>query len=684
VTNPPADDLARVQALEALLRAGGATEVVRAFAAEAPRDADAANLLGRAHVALGDLASARAAFERARALAPEDARAVSNLANVAAAEGDLERAVALYEEALSLRPEAPKTLANLAALLDRLGRSDEAHEAATKALELDPTAASAAVTVSRAIGRAEGAAAALAFLESRSACRGPLVEGEKGTRLLELDRVVEARAHLERAVAVSPDNATLIASLGACLRRLDRFSDAIEILRRALALAPDLRTAHLSLGMCLREVGEATDAVAHLATAERLSGFDPDTGSAKLCAMLLDERASVEAIASAHRDWGARVSRSGEAWTAPRERRPGPLRVGYLSGHFRSHVVMSFLAETLRAHDRGRFDVRLLSCGVKHDQTTAALRRALPFVDLAALRGDALEAAVRELDLDVLVDLDGHTGDADDTRIASLAKRLARAQATYLGYPSSTGLTAVDYRITDGRADPPGTELEFTEELVRLPDLAWAFTPPCDVEPRRARPRVEGPVVLGCMSRLEKIGPSTLAAWRRILEARPATRLVLKARVFADPGVRARVLATFGAALEGRVQLRAWVGTAREHYEAYREIDVALDTFPYNGTTTICDALWMGVPMVSRWGETAASRVGRALLGAVGLDRYAAADFDEYVARVVELVDDDAERLRLHAELPGRARASSLGDPVRLARQLEEAYVTMARRHGVG
>lgn len=665
--------------LEALLASGRPAEVVESCSRLPERDAALENLLGRALVATGDLAGAERAFRAARAADPGDPRFASNLGNVLRSQGNLEGAVALYRESLAGRPDAPRVLSNLGVTLNDLGRHREARVVLERAISLEPSLVSAIIALSRALLGLDEAEPSIALLERAltGLPESPLLAAELGSRLLDRDRLEEASSWLERAALAAPNDGGIAAALGACLRRRGLYARAIATLERALAVAPDLAQAHLSLGQCLREVGRSHEAVEELAFAERAMGFESGVGSAKLCAMLFDEQASAPSIREAHAAWGARVAarRRGARAPAPRRARRRPLRVGYLSGHFRTHVIMNFLLGLFGAHDPAAVELHLLSCGSVHDVVSAELARRFSFHDLHAHDEAAFADAVVALDLDVLVDLDGHTGNTGDSRLLALADRLATVQATYLGYPSTTGLATIDYRISDAMTDPEGAEIEFTETLHRLPRIVWSYAPFGSPSPRPRAPSDE--VVFGCFSRLEKIGESTLATFRRILLARPDARLVLKSRVYSDEGIAARVRAALGSDVARRVDLRPWVGTLTEHYQSYAEIDVVLDTFPYNGTTTICDALWMGVPVVSRSGDTSASRVGRSLLGAVDLGAWVAPSFDEYVDRAVALSRDRELRARLHAELPSRVRSGPLGDPVGLARALEAAYGVM-------
>jgi predicted O-linked N-acetylglucosamine transferase (SPINDLY family) len=279
------------------------------------------------------------------------------------------------------------------------------------------------------------------------------------------------------------------------------------------------------------------------------------------------------------------------------------------------------------------------------------------------------------MDLDVVVELAGHT----DTKILRLFRhRLAPVQLTYLGFPSTTGLDAFDGRITDIDADPPGSESQYTEPLQRLDRCAWAYLP-SDLPPIRERASGE-PVRFGSFNRIEKLSPTLLSAWRAILEAVPTARLQLRTRALEQPSVRQRLLAHFPSDQHARIEFARWVTDERAAIVGYGDIDIALDSFPYHGTTTTCDALWMGVPVVSWQGEWSASRVGGSLLAAVGLRDLAVSSRDAYIAKAVELANDAPRRAGFRQRARAILASSALGDPAGLAASLEALFERLTTR----
>lgn len=333
-----------------------------------------------------------------------------------------------------------------------------------------------------------------------------------------------------------------------------------------------------------------------------------------------------------------------------------PLRVGYLSGDFFTHSV-SYFIEAALAYPAG-VQTYCYSNAAHEDETTARLRAlAYRWRRVHGLSAHEVAARIRKDRIDVLVDLSGHTA---GNRLDVMALKPAPVAVTYCGYPNTTGLRTIDYRLTDAEADPWDTEQRFTEALVRLPRCFLCYTPPLDA-PEVAPPPHEarGYVTFACFNNLCKVNDAVLAVWARILGAVPGSRLLLKSKGFANPEVRARVVGKLERlGVEGeRVTCEPWTAARWDHLAAYGGADIALDTFPYAGTTTTCESLFMGVPVVTLTGAGHAQNVGRSLLRAVGLPEWVAGSVEEYVATACALA---AEKGRL-SEMRRMLRVQVLG-----------------------
>jgi predicted O-linked N-acetylglucosamine transferase (SPINDLY family) len=353
-----------------------------------------------------------------------------------------------------------------------------------------------------------------------------------------------------------------------------------------------------------------------------------------------------------------------------------PLRVGYLSGDFYRHSVSFFFEPLLKNHDGAKFQTVCYSSVQQPDETTARLKESTSLWRECSELGDGeLAERVRGDGIDILVDLAGHTG--AKVRLPALLQKPAPLQVSWLGYPNSTGISSIDYRLTDADADPAGEgDRWYSERLVRLPDGFLCYQPPVDApEPAPAPLLHNGFVTFGSFNILPKLSASTVALWAELLREVPDARLLLKCHPLGDQRTRERVLRLFARfGVDPRRLTLLPVVPAQEHLALYREIDLALDPFPYNGTTTTCEALWMGVPVLTLTGDSHAGRVGTSLLKRVGLPELVARDTGEYLAIARSLAADRDRLSRYRGELRQMMAASPLCDGELFARNVEAAY----------
>ncbi|RYE78114.1 MAG: hypothetical protein EOP19_21955, partial [Hyphomicrobiales bacterium] len=341
------------------------------------------------------------------------------------------------------------------------------------------------------------------------------------------------------------------------------------------------------------------------------------------------------------------------------------------------HPVAQFLGHLLPQFDRRDVDIRLYANQAKGDNITAQLKQdADGWHPIHDLDDSAAEQLIRSHEIDVLIDLSGHTG---GNRMPLFARRPAPVQAAWLGYSGTTGLAAIDYIIADENVIPPGDEHHFAETPLRLPDVYLCYDPPnlTGFTATVAPPPVlaNGFVTFGTYNKLDKVSDATVACWAAVLKAVPDSRLLLKAKPLEMDEVRQATAARFaahGIAVE-RLLLKSQTASALLHFQSYSEIDICLDPFPYNGTTTTCDAFWMGVPMVTLVGDRFISRVGSSLLRAVGLGDLVAENVEDYVAIAARLASDVPRLERIRASLRHDLLTSPLGDAPRFARSFEAA-----------
>ncbi|HEX8524435.1 MAG TPA: hypothetical protein VF669_19420, partial [Tepidisphaeraceae bacterium] len=286
-----------------------------------------------------------------------------------------------------------------------------------------------------------------------------------------------------------------------------------------------------------------------------------------------------------------------------------------------------------------------------------------------------LDALIRQHRIDILIDLAGHTA---GNRLIVFGRKPAPVQVTYLGYPDTTGVATVDFRITDTLADPPGAEQFHTEKLLRIPQCFLCFQPPPQAPPVSDAARNQKRITFGSFNNFAKVSPEVATLWAQILHALPTATLLIKSRGLADPGTQQLVRDLFhrAGADVSRLDIRSHAPRYIDHLAAYDEVDIALDTFPYHGTTTTCEALWMGVPVITLTGPTHASRVGQSLLTAAGLPDFIAHSPADYVNLAIRLARDNPRRHHLRQTLRSQLQASPLCDAITFTKGFESALLT--------
>jgi predicted O-linked N-acetylglucosamine transferase (SPINDLY family) len=435
------------------------------------------------------------------------------------------------------------------------------------------------------------------------------------------------------------------------------------------------------LGAALLLVGRADEAERSFGLAiEEQPGF-AEAHSNMLLAMHYRKGDDARVMYEAHLEWARQHARDLPRPAAHAGRALEPARrlnVGYLSPDFRHHAVAWFIESVLAAHDRSRFRTFFYSTVTNPDAVTRRFMKLCDeWRDIHASSDDEAARLIRQDRIDILIDLAGHTGGG---RPLLFARKPAPIQVNWLGHPNTTGLAQMDYRITDTYADPEGeADRHHTEKLVRLATGFFCYAPPPDA-PDTGEPPVlaSGQVTFGCFNNLAKVTPQMIELWARILRELPQARLVMVTHALGEESARRAIHGNFAG--EGIAADRVKLFGPESHgglLGRYREVDVTLDTFPYHGHTTTCEALWMGVPVVTLAGRTHLSRVGVSILRRIGLSELIAATPEEYVRKAVTLARDP-ERLReLRAGMRQRMRGSPLLDAAAFARALESAYRAM-------
>lgn len=510
-----------------------------------------------------------------------------------------------------------------------------------------------------------------------------------GTALTASGNAAPAIEIYREAATLAPDKPTLWAGLGTTLLSEDRLDEAIPAFEKAVALDPKELSGPTNLAVCHTRLG---DAIASLEVLRTALVHHPKNEALLLHTASMGNYADTmtpEEVRTAH-DHLARAIESRVKSVRPMPATPlngRPLRVGLLSGDFFDHSCSYFL-EPLLAHfadpaarNASNIELVCLSATYKSDDITRRLRAyGHPWRDLLRLSTQATADAIRSDRIDVLIDCGGYT---HDTRVQALAHRAAPVQMTYLGYPNTTGLRECDFRIVDSITDPPGSEHLSSETLIRLDPHFLCYTPlradrgvPINPEPPSVR---TGQVTFASFNAMMKIVSSTIRVWARVLHSVPGSRLLLKSK---HAGARRRIGAAFEA--QGidpaRVELLPPVHAASDHMALYNDVDIALDPFPYNGTTTTYEALSMGVPVVALMGDRHAARVSASILTTAGVPELITATADDYVALAARLARDP-DRLRhwrrdLRARLIASPACDAAAFSTRFAAALHAAWTS--------
>ena len=513
--------------------------------------------------------------------------------------------------------------------------------------------------------------------------RSPLAHHRLGAALGKQRRFKEAERCFRRALVLDPGFAEAELELGQALFMLGYLEDAAKSFRRAIVLKPDLAEAHHRLGNVLVDQGQI---VAAQDCYRRAIALRPDYAAAYgnlAFTMNYDTDASPAKTYAAHRAWAAffpppeKPNRNYANDRRPERR----LRIGYVSGDFCDHAVSYFFEPLLASHNPSEIEVFCYSAldEVKEDTITARLKlRAEHWSRIGRWADQNVAERIRADRIDILVDLVGLTS---HRQVPVFALKPAPVQATWLGYLNTTGLAAMDYRITDAIADPEGEAEQFNREaLVRLRRPFLCYRPYDNAPPVSAPPVLEtGHITFGSFNNLPKLSPEVIKLWARLLHAVPGSRLVIKTVQMRDPPTAVLLRRRFAA--EGiepdRIDLLKWRVRTAAHLARYELVDIAVDPFPFNGVTTTCEALWMGVPVVTLRGHRPYGRVGASLLTSVGLPELVAEDPESYLETAVRLGRDLSWLKELRFGMRDRMRASPLCDAPGFARAMEQAYRRM-------
>ena len=677
------------------------------------------NLALQKHQA-GELAEAERLYRQVLALSPRNADAMHLLGVACQQAGKNDEAVNLIRQAIEVSPNVPEYHANLGAALRRCGRSAEAAAACRRALELRPDYFKARLNLGGALVELSNWEQAIDVL------RGVLLaRPDSAEAFVELSRAFEgkgdeprATAALERAAELRPDQADVHVALVAMLRRQRRFElaarhcrkamelrpgseqlefdlaamliearrpeEAREVLLKRVAKRPSDSAALHNLGRTYWDTGQVSEAIDCY---ERVLQIDPTaeiSDSARVFAMMFDPRAGDADILREAKVWSrrhaAKFMKPGQSF--PNDPDPDRrLRIGFVSPDFRAHSSALFTLPLLRHLNRREFEMFLYASVAAPDELTSEFRGlADHWRDIGDMSDDAAAEMIRADGIDILIDLALHM---HRSRLLILARRPAPVQATWIGYPGTTGMETVDYRLTDPYLDPPGQRDEFySEKSYRLPDTFWCYepipyygrTPP---DPGVTPVLSNGYVTFGCLNNFCKINDGVLEMWGQVLSGVPRSRLLMLAPVGERRKWVLERLGGHGVSAE-RIEFVPFQSPA-EYLRTFQRIDISLDTLPAGGHTTSLDSLWMGVPVVTLVGPTVEGRGGWSQLSNIKLTQWAGHSREEFVRIATDLAGDSMRIAEFRWTLRQRMRESPLMDGARFARGMEAAYRSIWR-----
>jgi protein O-GlcNAc transferase len=593
---------------------------------------------------LGQLDAAAASCRRAVQLNPNSAIAHNNLGLVLQDAGQLDAALASYRRALEIKPDFAEAHSNLGNALKEFGLLDAAEASCRRALEIKPDFAAA--------------------------------HNILGVVLTELGQFAAAQVSYRRALQIKPDFAEAHNNMGHILKECGQFDAALASYRKAVEFKPDYADGHKNLSILLKDLGQNEDA---LASNRRALELQPDYVDAQGGLLfLLNSTAGYDASCRLEeaRKFGRMVSKKVtsqfSAWQCATQ--PERLRVGIVSGDLINHPVGYALKSLLEHLDPARVELIAYSTNHQADKFTALIKPY--FAAWKPLYGFSDEAAARLIHADgvhVLLDLSGHTG---KNRLPMFAWKPAPVQASWLGYFATTGVAEMDYLLTSEAAVPEAHRGQYTETVWYLPDTWLCFTPPdIDLSVVSLPALQNGHITFGCFQRLDKFGDEVLSAWAHILTALPGARLSMACKQLGDPAMAAQFVERLQqhGIDPARVAMRGPASSREAYLARYAEVDVMLDSFPYPGVTTTCEALWMGVPTITLAGDTLLSRQGAGVLTAAGLGDWVATSVADYIDKAVALAGDVPKLAALRAGLREQVSTSPLFDAQRFARNFEDA-----------
>lgn len=599
--------------------------------------------LGLSLLGLKEFIKAEEAFRKVTELKFDWTAGWSNLGDALFYQKRLHEAEEAYRQATSCDQYNIHAINNLGLVLQNLGKNDEAIKILEKSLSLVGNQANIHYNL------------------------GVLYEG-----IDEDDKAIE---RYREAIRLDAQYSDAYCNLALKLSRSGEVEEARMLFEKSLQLDPELAESLVGLAVLYSSLGDSEKAEEYAKLASELNPNDEKIQGNEPYLYCLWPGKSQEDIFNVHKQWGERHSNVDILQNSFDKTADKTLRIGYISPDFRSHVIVNFITLILAHHNHGDVQAYCYANVKNPDEKTELLKTlAYKWRDIWDIPNRRVAEMIQEDKIDILVDLAGHTA---DTRLKVLAYKPAPVQISYLGYPNTTGLSAVDYRLGDEVADLPENDCWYTEEIIHLPDHFLCYNPPRKMgEVVNVPAKEKGYITLGSLNNVRKINDDVIDLWSEVLRKIPGSRLLLKSHFFQGESGKNSFIERF--ARKGidreRLDLRPYLPNMHDHFAIYNEIDIALDTFPYNGTTTTFEALWMGVPLVTFFGDAHVSRVSSSILLALQLEELIAETKDDYCSLVVALANDIDKLSVLRHNLRQKLLDSPMCDGKAFTRNLEKTY----------
>ena len=663
-------------------RLAEAEQIYRQVLAQQPEHAVALHLLGVVLRNKGRLDEAIASYQRAIRLQPEYAEAHYNLGNALVEKRQLDEAIVSYQRAVQLQPDHARAHYNLGNARLETGRHDQAIAAYQSAIRCQPEYADAHYNLG--IARQANGQPNEAITAYRQAIRFKpdyvAAHTNLGNALKDIGQLDEAIATYRRAMALNPNLPETYYNLANALKDKKQVDESLAAYGTAIALKPGYTEAHVQLGNALKDMGQLDGAIAAYRQALRLKPDFAEAHGNLAFTLTFHPGYDARMIGEENRRWNQQHAEPLKQFIQPHTNDRNPdrrLRIGYVSPDFRDHVVGRNLLPLLRQHDHGPWEIFCYSNVPRPDALTEQLRQCADVWHSIVGWSDSQAAdLIRQDRIDILVDLTLHMA---NNRLTVFARQPAPVQATFAGYPGSTGLDTIAYRLTDPYLDPPGLNDQFySETSIRLPDTFWCYDPlGTELAVNTLPAPTAGHITFGCLNNFCKVNEQVLRLWAQVLKTLDRSRLMALCPEGSHRQLLLDMLQREGINSD-RIELMAQ-RPRLQYLELYHRIDVGLDTFPYNGHTTSLDSFWMGVPVITLVGQTVVGRAGLSQLTNLGLKEFIAQTPEQYIQIAADLAADLPRLAELRRTLRGRMQASPLMDAPRFARNVEAAYRQMWR-----